>query len=114
MGRLNKSQAHSSVCPPDEPEQRVCPETIDLTLYAMARGERRRERIACLRWSRDKRHSKTCAQEGRGSIAEIQSLHLRPPEGADRLIPGHWEADRIKGAMNRSCEGAVHLAQGYR
>ena len=33
---------------------------------------------------------------------EMQSIHLHPPEVADRLIPGHWEADMIKGAMNRS------------
>lgn len=92
---------------PDEPEQRVSHETIYLTLYAMPRGEMRRELIACLRWSRDKRRSKTRASDGRGHIAEMQSIHLRPPEVADRLIPGHWEADMIKGAMNRSSVGTL-------
>jgi transposase, IS30 family len=92
---------------PDEPEQRVSHETIYLTLYAMPRGEMRRELIACLRWSRDKRRSKTRAPDGRGHIAEMQSIHLRPPEVADRLIPGHWEADMIKGAMNRSSVGTL-------
>ncbi len=53
------------------------------TLYAMPRGELRRELIACLRWSRDKRRSKTRAPDGRGHIAEMQSIHLRPPEVAD-------------------------------
>ena len=57
----------------------------------MLRGELRRELIACLRWSLDKRRSKTHAPDGRGHIAEMQSIHLRPPEVADRLIPGHWE-----------------------
>ena len=69
--------------------------------YAMPRGDMRRELMACLRWSRDKRRS-----EGRGHLAEMQSIHLRPLEEADRLITGHWEADRIKGAMNRSSIGA--------
>jgi IS30 family transposase len=92
---------------PDEPEQRVSHETIYLTLYAMPRGEMRRELIACLRWSRDKRRSKTRAPDGRGHIAEMQSIHLRPPEVTDRLIPGHWEADMIKGAMNRSAVGTL-------
>jgi IS30 family transposase len=92
---------------PDEPSQRVSHETIYHTLYAMPRGELRRELIACLRWSRDKRRSKTRAPDGRGHIAEMQSIHLRPPEVADRLIPGHWEADMIKGAMNRSSVGTL-------
>ena len=37
----------------------------------------------------------------------MQSIHLRPPEVSDRLIPGHWEADLIKGAMNRSSVGTL-------
>ena len=92
---------------PEQPCQRVSHETIYHTLYAMPRGELRRELIACLRWSRDKRRSKTRAPDGRGHIAEMQSIHLRPPEVADRLIPGHWEADMIKGAMNRSSVGTL-------
>ncbi len=92
---------------PDQPTQRVSHETIYHTLYAMPRGELRRELVACLRWSRDKRRSKTRAPDGRGHIAEMQSIHLRPPEVADRLIPGHWEADMIKGAMNRSSIGTL-------
>ena len=37
----------------------------------------------------------------------MQSIHLRPLEVADRLIAGHWEADMIKGAMNRSSVGTL-------
>ena len=92
---------------PEQPSKRVSHETIYHTLYAMPRGELRRELIACLRWSRDKRRSKTRPADGRGHIAEMQSIHLRPPEVADRLIPGHWEADLIKGAMNRSSVGTL-------
>lgn len=92
---------------PDKREQRVSHETIYHTLYAMPRGELRRELIACLRWSRDKRRSKTRGPDGRGHIAEMQSIHLRPQEVTDRLIPGHWEADMIKGAMNRSSVGTL-------
>jgi IS30 family transposase len=92
---------------PDQPEHHVSHETIYHTLYAMPRGELRRELIACLRWSRDKRRSKTRAADGRGHIAEMQSIHLRPQEVTDRLIPGHWEADMIKGPMNRSSVGTL-------
>jgi len=92
---------------PDNSEHRVSHETIYHTLYAMPRGELGRELIACLRWSRDKRRSKTFVASGCGHIAAMQSIHLRPPEVTDRLIPGHLEADLIKGAMNRSAVGTL-------
>lgn len=92
---------------PDNPALRVSHETIYHTLYAMPRGELRRELVSHLRWSRDKRRSKTRAPDGRGHIAEMQSIHQRPQEVTDRVSPGHWEADLIKGAMNRSSIGTL-------
>lgn len=99
---------------PDEPSQRVSHETIYHTLYAMPRGELRRELIFCLRWSRDKRRSKTRAPDGRGHIAEMQSIHLRPPEVTDRLIPGHWEADMKRRAepLRSGHTGGTHDVNG--
>lgn len=42
----------------------------------------------------------------RGQIKDMQSIHIRPPE-IDRLIPGHWEGDLIKGEGNRSSVGTL-------
>ena len=38
----------------------------------------------------------------RGQIKDMQSIHIRSPEIEDRVIPGHWEGDLIKGEGNRS------------
>ena len=43
----------------------------------------------------------------RFQIQDIQSIHIRPPEGGDRLIPGHWEGGLIKGAGKRSSVGTL-------
>jgi transposase, IS30 family len=37
----------------------------------------------------------------------MTSIALRPPEVAARIVPGHWEADLIKGAGGRSAIGTI-------
>ena len=46
-------------------------------------------------------------EDRRGQIQDTTSVHVRPPEVEDRLIPGHWEGDLIKGAFNRSAVGTL-------
>jgi transposase, IS30 family len=43
----------------------------------------------------------------RGQIPEMLSIHVRPPEVDDRVMPGHWEGDFIKGAGNKSSVGVL-------
>lgn len=89
--------------------QNVSHETIYSALYAMPRGELRRELIGCLRqghvhrWSR----SRGANRKQAGFVSEDVLIHVRPPEVEDRLVPGHWEGDFIKGAANRSAVGTL-------
>ena len=92
---------------PDEPERHVSHETIYTAIYAQPRGELRRQLIACLRHGRSTRMPRTRGDDRRGQIPEMVSIHVRPPEVNDRVMPGHWEGDFIKGAGNKSSVGVL-------
>ena len=92
---------------PEEPQFRVSHETIYTAIYAMPRGELRKEIITLLRQSRRKRRPRTRGEDRRGSIPSMVSIHERPPEIEERLVPGHWEGDLIKGARNASAVGTL-------
>jgi IS30 family transposase len=85
---------------PNEPERHVSHETIYTAIYAQPRGELRRQLIACLRRGRSTRMPRTRGEDRRGQIPDKVSIHVRPPEVQDRVMPGHWEGDFIKGAGN--------------
>ena len=92
---------------PDAASYRVSHETIYSAVYLVPRGELRKELIGCLRQGRSTRKPRTRGMDRRGQIRDMQSIHVRPPEIEDRLIPGHWEGDLIKGAGNRSSVGTL-------
>ncbi len=46
---------------------------------------------------RGARKPRTRGQDRRGSLQDIASIHVCPREANDRLSPGHWEGDLIKG-----------------
>ena len=92
---------------PDTPALRVSHETIYTAIYAMPRGELRSEVIGWLRFGHAKRRPRTRGEDRRGKIPDMVSIHDRPPEIDERLIPGHWEGDLIKGAYNRSAVGTL-------
>ena len=92
---------------PHQREFQVSHETIYTAIYAHARGELRRELIACLRYGRSTRLPRSRGTDRRGQIPEMVSIHVRPPEVEDRVMPGHWEGDFIKGAGNKSSVGVL-------
>ena len=92
---------------PQQPDKRVSHETIYTAIYAMPRGQLRREVTALLRQARGARRRKRPGPDARGHLPDLPSIHLRPPEANERLLPGHWEGDLIIGAHNRSAVGVL-------
>jgi transposase, IS30 family len=91
---------------PDDPSKRVCHETIYTAIYVMPKGDLKIELVACLRQRYGKRRPRSRG-DNRGKIQDMTSIHVRPPEVEDRVVPGHWEGDLIKGAGNKSSVGTL-------
>ena len=86
----------------------VCHESIYTALYALPRGELRKELLSALRQGRQNRRPRSRgADRRRGFVTDDIRIAERPEEVAARLIPGHWEGDLIKGAANRSAVGTL-------
>jgi IS30 family transposase len=96
-----------AVVHPETPSLQVSHETIYTAIYAMPRGALRKEVIGWLRFGHAKRRPRARGVDRRGKIPDMVSIHDRPPEIEERLIPGHWEGDLIKGAYNRSAVGTL-------
>jgi IS30 family transposase len=92
---------------PAEPQRHVSHETIYTAIYAQPRGELRRQLVACLRQGRSARRPRSRGADRRGQIPDMVSIHVRPPEVDDRVMPGHWEGDLIRGAANKSAVGVL-------
>jgi IS30 family transposase len=80
----------------------VSHETIYKTLYVQTRGALKKELQQCLRSQRVMRRSKHATLKGKGLGKIVDAVHIseRPPEVADRAVPGHWEGDLIVGSGN--------------
>ena len=79
---------------PDDPEMWVSTETIYQSLYVQSRGALRRELTRCLRTGRALRRPSRKPGQRKNRIPDMINISERPPEVADRAVPGHWEGDR--------------------
>jgi IS30 family transposase len=77
---------------------RVSHETIYSAIYALPRGELRRELISYLRQDKPMRGRK---------LVGMTNIKERPEEIEGRLVPGHWEGDLILGAGGASAIGTL-------
>lgn len=100
---------------PDDPSLHVSHETIYRTLYVQTRGELRKELTAHLRRSYGVRQSPRAKRtgRGRGQIPGAVSISERPPEVADRAVPGHWEGDLLAGNKQSNIATLVERYSRY-
>jgi IS30 family transposase len=87
---------------PDDPEMRVSSETIYETLYVQSRGELNTQLKINLRSGRVRRRPRGSTRPAKARITDMVNISERPPEVADRAVPGHWEGDLIVGKGGKS------------
>jgi IS30 family transposase len=102
--RLSPAQIARTLARMSEPV-RLSYETIYKALYAMPRGELRKQALLLLRRPRWQRRP-TRARASR-SFEAMTLIDQRPAEVDQRLVPGHWEGDLIKGKLNQSRVGVL-------
>jgi IS30 family transposase len=83
---------------PDNEGMHVSHETIYLSLFIQTRGALKRALTQHLRTRRANRRPKGARPvSGKGRIVDPVMISERPPEVADRAVPGHWEGDLVMG-----------------
>lgn len=71
------------------------------------RDELRTGVISWLLFCHTKRRPRARGEDRRGQVPDMVSIHDRPTEVGERLVPGHWEDDLIKGKSNRTSVGTI-------
>ncbi|WP_337245224.1 IS30 family transposase [Luteimonas sp. gir] len=92
---------------PDDASQRVSHETIYAAIYVYPRGGLKKALVEALRQGKPSRGRRRTTAAGRSWVPEQLRIVHRPEDIEQRLVPGHWEGDLIKGAFNRSCVGTL-------
>ena len=85
---------------PGDEAMRVSHETVYQSLFVQGRGLLRKELAAHLRSGRTARKPRGRA-ERRGRLVGMTPISARPPEAADRAVPGNWEGDLLCGGTGK-------------
>jgi transposase, IS30 family len=96
---------------PATPEMWVSHETVYQAIYLQARGNLRAElaRQVALRSGRAQRRARPADGAAIRSSRAWVGLNIsqRPPEAADRAVPGHWEGDLLEGTRRGGAGSAI-------
>jgi transposase, IS30 family len=85
----------------------VSHETIYRAIYVIPRGDLRKDLIGFLRQAHKTRGARGRGLNRQGRLPDMVSIHERPEDALNRLIPGDWEGDFVKGAGNASAIGTL-------
>ena len=100
---------------PDNEAMQVSHETIYRALYVQARGTLKRELTRHLRRGRSRRYarSQSSKRQSQGKLTGMVMISERPPEVADRAVPGHWEGDLLIGTRTNAIATLVERQTRY-
>lgn len=98
---------------PDNAQMYVSHETIYRSLFVQAKATLKEELKQHLRSGKGTRRTGKRASDKRGQILGAVSISERPPEAADRAVPGHWEGDLIVGAKGSYVATLVERRSRY-
>jgi IS30 family transposase len=97
---------------PHDGSMRVSHETIYRSLFVQARNALKKELAGHLRRAGFMRRPH--ARRTRDPvIVDGISIHERPPEAADRAVPGHWEGDLLMGGASSQIATLVERYSRY-
>jgi IS30 family transposase len=99
--------------PDNAAEMQVSHETIYRSLFVQAKATLKQELTEQLRSGKRTRRTLKRVDNKRGQIVGAVSISQRPPEAADRAVPGHWEGDLIVGANNSYVATLVERRSRY-
>lgn len=91
---------------PDDPTMRISHEAIYTYFYVLPRGTFKRELARDLRRRHRFRRPRKIRLSSR-PVQDLISIDERPPEVANRTVPGHWEGDLLVGHANASALGTL-------
>jgi IS30 family transposase len=73
----------------------------------LPKGKLKKELIGYLRQKKKLRKNRKQSNESRGRISDMISIHVRPKEVKDRVMPGHWQGDLIMAKDHKSALGTM-------